>query len=387
MQLAFVTSQVPLAAPASGYDIANRVVVEALRAMGVGVTSIGYAPPAAELAFEDETILLGRLDPVTAKAPMRQKLAWLAASLRHGVPFTAAKMLAVPRDRFAETFRAAGQFDGVILNSVQMPGVFLDVFHALPTIYLAHNVEHVSAVQNAEAASGRGERLLYLREARLLADIEARLVRTARHVWALSDEDRTALCAGRPGDATTLPLVSRFAPPGGRGAVDAVFDLGLVGTWTWQPNRIGLIWFLEEVVPRLSDDLTIAIAGNVGEPISCSHPGVRFLGRVPDAADFIRSVRVVPLASRGGTGVQLKTLETFEFGLPAVATSSALRGIAAVPANCTVADDAASFAEALSAKIEATRRVDEPSVDGRDFHARQLRHMTAALRRGLDALT
>ena len=77
------------------------------------------------------------------------------------------------------------------------------------------------------------------------------------------------------------------------GAADAAFDLGLVGTWTWQPNRIGLIWFLEEVVPRLSDDVTIAIAGNVGEPIACSHPGVRFVTMNEMADDFAhRSPRV-----------------------------------------------------------------------------------------------
>ena len=64
------------------------------------------------------------------------------------------------------------------------------------------------------------------------------------------------------------------------------------------------------------------------------HPGVSFVGRVADAIAFVLSGRVVPLISRAGSGVQLKTIETFELGLPAVATSRSLRGIGAVPANC-----------------------------------------------------
>ena len=48
-----------------------------------------------------------------------------------------------------------------------------------------------------------------------------------------------------------------------------------------------------------------------------------FVGRVPDAVAFVLSGRTVPLISRAGTGVQLKTIETFELGLPAVASMSA----------------------------------------------------------------
>jgi hypothetical protein len=53
------------------------------------------------------------------------------------------------------------------------------------------------------------------------------------------------------------------------------------------------------------------------------------------------------LISRAGSGVQLKTIETFELGLPAVATSRSLRGIGRPPQNCIVADNAVDFADAL----------------------------------------
>jgi hypothetical protein len=116
-------------------------------------------------------------------------------------------------------------------------------------------------------------------------------------------------------------------------------DAALIGTWTWQPNRIGLDWFLSDVVPHLPQNFTIRIAGKVPAGVTSNHPGVTFVGRVPDAAEFVRTGAVVPLTSRAGTGVQLKTIETFELGLPSVATKRSLRGVDHVPANCTVTDD------------------------------------------------
>jgi thiazole synthase ThiGH ThiG subunit len=116
--------------------------------------------------------------------------------------------------------------------------------------------------------------------------------------------------------------------------------------------------------------------------MSSSHPGVEFVGRVPDAHAFVRSGAVVPLISTAGSGVQLKTIETFELGLPSVATSRSLRGIDYRPANCVVADDPVAFANALAAAAKTPR-----DADGAAFHASQLKALDAAVVRGLATLT
>jgi hypothetical protein len=90
---------------------------------------------------------------------------------------------------------------------------------------------------------------------------------------------------------------------------------------------------------------------------------------------------VVPLISRAGTGVQLKTIETFELGLPSVATTRSLRGIGHIPANCVVTDDPAEFASALE---QAARGAED--VDGALFHASQRAALDAAIARGLAVL-
>jgi hypothetical protein len=382
MHLLFATSIVPDGGLGSGYEIANAAIIAALRRAGARVTVIGFTWPGRPPIDPANTIVLGSVDVRTDNASAVQKLRWLAKAVLTGLTFSSVKLRLVGPEQVRRAVTEAGPFDGYILNSVQFAGAFEGLFEDKPSIFVAHNVEHISAAENAASAKGGFERLLFRREARLLKRLEARLCSKARFVFTLAEEDRTALGVASEARSAALPLVTRpDAPPaqaGRRKDCDAV----LIGTWTWQPNRIGLDWFLGEVVPRLRRDFTIRIAGSVPAGVASPHPGVTFVGRVPDAQDFVRSAAVVPLISRAGTGVQLKTIEAFELGLPTVATSSSLRGISHVPANCVVADDPAAFAAALQ-RAASGQAAD---ADGATFYRRQRAELDARLRRGLEAI-
>jgi hypothetical protein len=382
MHFLFATSIVPDGALGSGYEIANAAIIDALRRSGARVTVLGFSWPGKAPSDPQNTIVLGELDVRTDSASAGTKLAWLAKAMRSGLTFSSVKLRAVPAEEIRRTIDKAGPFDGVILNSVQFAGAFENLFDQMPSIFVAHNVEHRSAQENAAAATSPLQRFLYKREARLLKKLEERLCDKARFVFTLAQEDRSALGVGSDDRSAVLPLVTRpQAPrlaPGRR--IDC--DAALIGTWTWQPNRIGLDWFLENVVPHLPRDFRVRIAGSAPSGLSSSHPGVEFVGRVPDAEAFIRSAAVVPLISRAGTGVQLKTIETFELGLPSVATTSALRGIDHLPQNCVVCDDPADFAKAL---VE-TAALRSDAIDGSAFYRCQLSALDAAIARGLQKL-
>jgi hypothetical protein len=347
MHLVFATSIVPHGAPATGYEIANAAIIDALRRAGVRVTVLGFTWPGKAALDPDRTVVLGSVDVRTDSASALQKLAWLGKAVAEGVTFASVKLRAVSPDRVHSALRDVGPFDGYVLNSVQFAGAFENLFGDKPSIFVAHNVEHRSAAENAAAANGLLQTFLYRREARLLEGIERRLCERAKFVFTLAEEDRAALGVDRPGKSAALPLTtpaSAYQPGAPR---KPRFDATLIGTWTWQPNRIGLDWFLGEVVPLLPATFSIAIAGSMPAGMRSRHESVHFVGRVDDATEFVRSGRVVPLISRAGSGVQLKTIETFELGLPSVATSRSLRGIGSMPANCVVADDPAEFAGAL----------------------------------------
>jgi hypothetical protein len=379
MRLLFATSIVPDGLLASGYEIANAAIIDALRRTGAQVTVIGFVWPGRAPADPGNTVVLGALDVRTQNAGPLRKLVWLARALRKGLTFASAKLCVVPGGTVRAAIRGAGSFDAYILNSVQFAAAFEAELADRPSIFVAHNVEYRSAQENAAASSGL-QRWLFRREARLLKTLEARLCRKARFVFTLAEEDREALGIADPNRSAVLPLVTMRAVPA-KTKRHIACDAALVGTWTWQPNRIGLDWFLEKVVPHLPASFRVRIAGNTPPGIASPHPGVQFVGRVADARAFVCSAAVVPLISTAGSGVQLKTIETFELGLPSVATTRSLRGIGFRPANCVVTDDPIAFASALVASARASH-----DADGAAFHAGQLAALDAALARGLAPL-
>ncbi|ESY82249.1 glycosyl transferase [Mesorhizobium sp. LNHC221B00] len=379
MHLLFATSIVPDGALASGYEIANAAIIAALRRAGARVTVIGFTWPGRAAADPENTVVLGSVDVRTENASAPQKLVWVGKAMLSGLTFASIKLRAVSDSDVLAAIERAGPFDGYVLNSVQFVGAFEKLFEGRPSIFVAHNVEHLSARENAAAATGIFQRLLFRREARLLEVVEERLCRQARFVFTLAEEDRAALGVGSDDRSAVLPLVTGAKARKGPRHIDC--DAALIGTWTWQPNRIGLDWFLDKVVPHLRPDFRIRIAGSMPSGVTSAHPGVEFVGRVPDAQAFVRAAAVIPLISTAGSGVQLKTIETFELGLPSVATSRSLRGIDHRPANCVVIDDPAGFARALEAAAADIR-----DVDGSAFHREQIRALDAAIRLGLDKI-
>ena len=385
MHLVFVTSLVTDGKPTTGFEVANEAIVHGLRDIGCRVTVVGFRQPRQQPISDADTIVVDTLAVENAGASALRKLQWLAGALIRGLPVGGNKLRAVSWVKLKSVLDTCETADGLIINSVQMPSAFPQLLDYKPFIYVAHNVEHASARQNAHSSANWLEGRLYARDARLLEPTEARLCDRARHVFVLSEDDRQVLALGE-NKASVLPLVfPQEENPVGEG-VQVEQDIGLIGTWTWQPNLVGLNWFLEEVVPQLDRDLTVRIAGSTPSLPLPERPGVRFVGRVEDAAIFVAQSGVLALVSRSGTGVQLKTIEAFQSGTPCVATASAVRGIETIPANCRVADDAGDFAEALNKLAFAVRSGETGPIDGSKFAEDQRRGLHQALETGCSRL-
>ncbi|TCD16569.1 glycosyltransferase [Oricola cellulosilytica] len=379
MHLVLVSSLIPSGPPESGFEIANQAIIEGLRRVGVKVTLLGFKWPDASLSYPENSVCLGEVDVKTDTSSLPQKLRWLGKAVAGGLTFSSAKLRIVSQDKLREAIASIGPFDGFVLNGAPLAGAFEEILTSRPFIFVAHNVEHVSAAQNAGEAASPVERLLFRREASVLKALERRLCDKAQFVLTLADDDIAPLGLSDSARVRSVPLTTPAAPNAGKPRTPA-FDTGMIGTWTWAPNRIGLEWFLQNVVPRLHPDLSIAIAGKLPSGFPQRDPRVRFLGRVDDAKEFMRQCRVISLASRAGTGIQLKTIETLELGLPAVATPSSLRGIAEKPDNLLQADDAAGFAEQLQSHVVGQRTGTVKDVDGRVFRATQQERMDEVLR-------
>jgi Glycosyl transferases group 1 len=385
MHLVFVTSLVPDGEPTTGYEIANQSVVEALRRNGAKVTSLGFNWTGKTALKRDDAVILGEVDVRSETAGAADKANWVAKAFAGMLPVTCAKLRIVSETQIRSALAGLEPFDGYVINGVTLAGAFQNLFRDKPSIYVAHNVEYISAEENAVSANSGVKRFFFRREAKLLKDLELGLARRAACTLALAEEDRTPLGVDQPQRSVVLPLVTtqRHSPADAARKIE--FDAGLIGTWTWQPNRVGLEWFLREVTPHLPDTFTIGLAGHVPSDFSMMPPRVKLLGRVADAKQFVNSCAVIPLVSRSGTGVQLKSIETFEAGLASVATERSLRGIKSVPSNCVIANDPRAFAKALIELASRRRGGDIADVDGASFHRQQLFEQDCAIFLALEA--
>jgi Glycosyl transferases group 1 len=387
MHLLFVTSLVPQGVAATGYEIANQAIIDGLRRNGARVSVLGFTWPGKQASDAENTIVLGSVDVRTEGADALTKMRWVAAAVAGGYTISSVKMRIVDDAAVRAAIKKHGPFDAYVLNGVSLPGAFADLFSDLPSLWVAHNVEHVSAQENAASADSALKRALFRRDARILEKLELKLASRARFVYTLAEEDRAPLGVASLSRSAFVPLVTLQTAPDYPAARQIKYDAGLIGTWTWQPNRVGLEWFIREIAPKLPDGFKVAVAGSLPSGLPAAPSCIAFVGRVPDAKEFVRSCAVIPLVSRGGTGVQLKTIETFEMGLPSVATSSSLRGIGYRPENCMVSDEPADFAAKIIKLAADAKSGALKTLDGSAFHNAQRSALDAAIAKGIAAVT
>ena len=147
--------------------------------------------------------------------------------------------------------------------------------------------------------------------------------------------------------------------------------LKLFGNWDWDPNRDGLRWFLDRVVPptREATGIDVEVAGRGTEGMTAPD-GVTFVGRVPDVPTFLADAWVVGLPVMLGVGAPVKFAEAMVTGVPLVTTTDGAAGTPGGEApGLLVSDDPAAWARWVE------RVVREPGpfrVDALDLRARTL---------------
>ncbi|MFZ2486807.1 MAG: glycosyltransferase family 4 protein [Anaerolineae bacterium] len=126
------------------------------------------------------------------------------------------------------------------------------------------------------------------------------------------------------------------------------------GSLTYHANYDAMQWFLAEIFPQIKQHLsgvTLTITGTIAG-INTSglalDEAVKLTGHVDDIRIPITRSQVCVAPIRQGGGTRLKILEAMALGVPIVATSKAVEGLAAQPGTHYLhADTADSFAAAV----------------------------------------
>ncbi len=245
----------------------------------------------------------------------------------------------------------AQSIDLVIVQFPQM-AQYVEECGQVPAIMDTIDVQSVSAFRRFSSAKSLLKRISSGLDWFCWIRYERRYYPRFRHLLSISEQDKYGLTLFNPElKVTTIPRLLNIArvaladPP--------EFQIGFVGSFTHEPNVIGLKFFLSEVLPLLVaqlPDLRVQIAGkNPPQDLVRQAPAcVHFAGFVPNIEDFYRQTMVVVAPLLSGGGVKIKVLEALLAGRPVVATSIGAEGMGLTHGvNILIADNAHSFATAI----------------------------------------
>jgi glycosyltransferase involved in cell wall biosynthesis len=202
-------------------------------------------------------------------------------------------------------------------------------------------------------------RRFLVREAGAFVRYETAVCQRYDHVTFVTEEDRQAL-VGRMSDrsllrrSTVIPIcidTESVAPvlPG-----STPFRVTHIGTMYWPPNVEGILWFWEEIWPRVQVQVPEAcltlIGKNPGPRIQAlgDGPNVEVVGYVEDVAPYLSETAVFIVPLRAAGGMRVKILDAWCWGLPIVSTMIGAEGITIREGeNILIADAPEVFSEAV----------------------------------------
>lgn len=241
-------------------------------------------------------------------------------------------------------------FDIVHVDSLDLVA-HLPSLEGLPLVLAHHNVE--SSLLRRRARAEAGPKRSYMR-------LQANLLEAAERMWAsrvdlnvvVSREDAAMLQRLAPGAETlVIPngvdtksfVPSKTEPRGG---------LVFVGGYSWFPNRDGMEFFTEEILPlirRAEPDVPVRWIGKAPDRAieSFAERGVEMTGYVDDIRPELAEARCVVVPLRVGGGTRLKILDAWALGKAVVSTPRGCEGLATRDGeNILIGDDPADFADA-----------------------------------------
>ena len=209
---------------------------------------------------------------------------------------------------------------------------------------------------------------------------EAQVCQAAGLVIAVSEADASALKKIAP--AARVAIVPNgvdttyFSNNSAAGSMPDVTpcDLVFTGKMDFRPNVDAVLWFVQEVLPRVRAEEPAARFLIVGQNpparlrALADDPAVKLTGRVPDVRPYIAASAVYVVPMRIGGGTRLKVLEAMAMGKAIVSTSLGCEGYPVRDgAELLIADSPAAFARAVVALLRDPARRLRLGLAAREF--------------------
>ena len=259
----------------------------------------------------------------------------------------------------------ANTYDAAQLEGLEMTACLPLLRQALPRLlYDAHNAEAALQASAAALTDAPLKRQYSRLQARRLARYEAELCATVDEVIAVSDEDAAALNRLAPAaNIRVIPNSIRVSDYAGERAETAPPTLAFSGKMDYRPNVDAMLWFSQEIWPRIRQqekEARLLILGrSPAGPIQALHGenGIRVTGALPGMLPHLLSCSLYVAPLRLGSGTRLKLLEAMAAGCAIVATPLAAAGLRGAGEAFCLAEGAEDFAaRCLELLAEGERR-------------------------------
>lgn len=324
------------------------------------VDAAGFAVPGEESTGKEEHLShYHRLYPFSVSQGTRYFYEVLASFTR-GLSLRTARFLPGEFGKFVERIVRENRYDAIHVEELPMMVSLSAAFLDIPVIFSSHNVESELSYRLFDRRNPFFK-FLANREYRRTVREERNAVVRARVSLVVSEKDRDSLLRLFGTKIPPIHVLPNCAHDRFQPSVQQMPGKGLlaVGSFGWYPNREGLTWFMDEVVPLLRKKFPNEVIRVVGSEMGMAlrrnleRQGIEVHADVPDILPFLQAARMLFVPLRIGGGTRIKIMEAWAAGLPVVSTSLGAEGLPFHPGvNMLIADGAIEFAEEISRLLE-----------------------------------
>lgn len=279
----------------------------------------------------------------------------------------------------AEELSTRHRFDLVCCDFLP-PAVAMLESSLRPRVIFEHNVEFILRKRMWAAEDHPLKKWVFAAEWKKTWSIEKRVCRGFDHVLTVSDEDSKMISQQFGIDhVSSIPtgVDTDFFTP--QGIPPSRGHLVFVGSLDWYPNEEGVLWFLNEVFPRIHASRPEARFTIVGKNPSnrlrheiSGENKLELTGRVDDVRPYLARAEVVVVPLRVGGGTRIKIPEAMAMQKPIVSTSLGAEGLSLIPGReILVEDEAEAFAEAVLSLLNDQDQAAELAKAARDKVVRE----------------
>jgi len=359
MKILFLTTILPLKA-SSGGEIVSRLFVDKLKSLGYAVDVLGYLRKNDNDSAIPSNMHLVKKIIIESHSSKWFTIVNILKSIIHKRCYSSQKYITKEYIQALKQHIAQNDYSLAIIDHSQMGWLLKYIPRHIKIASIAHNVEtDLYKELSQDVSVNLLLRQIYKRETKKMLSLEKQLISVSQFVLVLTksnNEKYAEFCPDCKNKLKTITIPPINEPNNTVTFNQECWDIGIIGTWTWEANNKGLLWFFEEVYPQLPANISIRIAGKGADWLQGKFKNVQYVGFVDSADLFMQKSKVIAIPSVAGDGIQIKSIQAISLGQQIVATSFALRGIDGIPAYVRCADEPGKFAEELVAMLSSEQQ-------------------------------